>query len=103
MNKKLTTIVTIFSLLVTACGGKQPLNSTGLGYQAQIPELPAELAIKARSLPPITDNTMGGTQIQGAQDDAAYNAVAHQLNKVIDIYNCVRKSINNREQTITCQ
>jgi hypothetical protein len=88
-------------LLLAGCFDEgHKVESTGLGYQAQIPELPPELAIKAKALEPITDATMGGTQIQGAKDDMQYNSVAHQNNALIDIYNCVRNAVNNKGEDL---
>lgn len=98
MKSKILAILLVASL--SACKTTSP--DTGLGYSPQIPELRPELATKAKALPPITDNTMGGSQIQGAQDDMQYNSVAHQLNTVIDIYNCVRTAINNRKDIREC-
>lgn len=79
---------------LSACGPNKI--ETGLAKPPTIPELPASLAIKAKALPPLVDNTMGGSQIQGASDDEAYNTVSHQLNKLIDLYNCVRDSFNSK-------
>jgi len=67
-----------------------------------VPALPPELAVKAKQLPPITDNTMGGREVVGASTDQVYNSVAWQLNKLIDLYNCVRASINNKMTSKVC-
>lgn len=88
-------LIMLLAVSLSACKTTSP--DTGLAYNPQIPELRPELGVKAKALPPITDNTMGGSQIQGAQDDMQYNSVAHQLNTVIDIYNCVRNAINTRK------
>lgn len=83
------------ALLLSACGHDA---QTGLAKPVRIPDLPTALATKATSLPPITDNSMGGIVLHGAEDDMQYNNVAHQLNAVIDIYNCVKESINKKKE-----
>jgi len=90
-----------FLLLLSACGHDNAHVVPGV-KPVVIPALPANLSVKANKLPPITDNTMGGREVVGAADDQAYNAIAHQLNKVIDLYACVRDSINNKKPTEDC-
>lgn len=83
-------------LVLAACHHTQP--DTGLARAPVIPELPAVLSKKADSLPQITDNTMGGLVVDGTNTDIKYNDISHQLNAVIDVYNCVRESINNKKE-----
>lgn len=83
-------LIIIAALLLSACGQKVHVNPI---TSVAPPVLPPNLAHKASALPPITDNTMGGSQVQGAKDDQQYNAVAFQLNALIDVYDCVRTSI----------
>ena len=90
-----------FLLLLSACGHDNAHVVPGI-KPVVIPALPANLSVKAKRLPDITDNTMGGREVIGAADDQAYNAVAHQLNKVIDLYDCVRDSINNKKTIESC-
>lgn len=90
--------IIIASLLLAACAGKE----TGLAPQVQIPPIPENLARKAGSLPPNTDATMGGQVQDNTQNIKAYNSVANQVNNLIDLYNCVRESINNKKE-IKCQ
>jgi len=90
-----------FLLLLSACGHDDVHVVPGV-KPVVIPALPANLSVKANKLSPITDNTMGGREVIGAADDQAYNAIAHQLNKVIDLYDCVRNSINNKKTTESC-
>lgn len=92
-------IVLILALTLSACTTKP---GPGLAKPIQVPELPSNLAVKAKALPPITDNTMGGLVIDGANTDMKYNEVAHQLNNVIDLYNCVKISINEKKDIKTC-
>ena len=73
-----------------------------LAKPVQVPELPENLSIKAERLPDIQDNTMGGLVIDGTETDMKYNAVAHQLNKVIEVYQCVRISINEKRNPEEC-
>lgn len=90
----------LLPLALMACKTNQP--ETGLARPPEIPELPANLARKAEALPPIPDSTMGTAHIQGTKDDIQYNAVAFQLNNVIDLYNCVRISLNERTDLKKC-
>jgi len=90
-----------FLLLLSACGHDNAHVVPGV-KPVVIPALPANLSIKAKRLPDIKDNTMGGREVIGAADDQAYNSVAHQLNKVIDLYDCVRDSINNKKNAEGC-
>ena len=85
--------ITLTSLFLTACATTQP-PQTGLAKPVQIPELPEAMSIKAERLPDITDMTLGGLIRDGVQTDKQYNSVASQLNRLIDLYNCVRISVN---------
>lgn len=89
-------IILAFFLLLTACGTTH--QDTGLARPPEIPELPDNLAQRATSRPQLIDPTLGGLMEQAADDDAAYNARAHQVNNLIDLYNCVRDSINNGKE-----
>lgn len=86
------------ALLLSACGGKE----TGLAPAVQIPPLPGNLAQKAEPLAPITDPTMGGLVQANVDSRRQYNAVSFQLNKVIDLYICVRDAVNNKKE-LKCQ
>lgn len=88
-------------LLLCSCGHDDVHVMPGV-KPVELPALPSNLAVKANRLPPITDNTMGGREVVGAADDQAYNSVAHQLNTVLDLYNCVRDSINNKKTAEGC-
>lgn len=88
-------------LLLSACMGSN--EGVGPGVKpVQVPALPESLAKKAERLPPITDNTMGGQVTEGVNSDRAYNTVAHQVNALIDVYTCVRETINNNRNPQTC-
>lgn len=91
-------LILAFALLTTACAGKQ----TGLAPAVQIPPLPGNLAQKAEPLPPITDPTMGGLVQANVDTSKRYNAVSFQLNKVIDLYVCVKDAVNNKKE-LKCQ
>jgi hypothetical protein len=86
------------ALFLSACATTEPQLAI-LAKPVQVPELPVELSKKATRLPDITDLTFGGIIKDGAAADQQYNSVANQLNSLIDLYNCVRKSINDKGST----
>lgn len=88
-------------LVLSACAGKND-DVGSISKPVQVPELPANLSKKAESLPPIKDNTMGGLTIDGAETDIKYNGIAHQLNNLIDVYECVRVSMNEKRNPEEC-
>ena len=67
-----------------------------------MPALPDSLAKKAGRLPPLTDPSVAGQQKDAAATDRAYNDVSHQLNNVIDAWNCVREALNNEKDAKAC-
>ncbi len=73
------------------------LNGENIGSAPapKVPALPDNLSRKAQALPPIVDRTLAGQQQSAVEADRAYNSVAHQLNAVIDAWECVRKSLND--------
>ena len=76
---------------------------TGLASTpVQIPDLPPNLAQKAGPLPPLKDPSMAAQIEDATNTDMRYNSVSHQLNSVIDIYNCVKTSINEKKDIKTC-
>lgn len=83
-------------LALSACGG------TGLATGPQIPPIPENLAQKATALEENSDVTMGGQVRDNNSNIRAYNGVAFQTNSLIDLYNCVRESINQKKE-IKCQ
>lgn len=87
-------LILALALLTSACAGKQ----TGLAPAVQVPPLPGNLAQKAEPLPPITDPTMGGLVQANVDTSKRYNAVSFQLNKIIDLYVCIRDAVNNKEE-----
>ena len=97
--KKLVLLPILLSL--SACLGTSSEGNPGV-EPVKIPPLPAQLAQKAERLPDLTDNTMGGRELDASETDRRYNAVSHQLNSIITLYQCVEKSINNRENVDTC-
>jgi hypothetical protein len=94
-------LISAVSLALVGCAHKEE-EPTSLGTPVRIPEMPSNLAVKAKPLPPITDNTMGGLVIDGTNTDMKYNEVAHQLNNLIDLYDCVKLSINEKKDINTC-
>jgi hypothetical protein len=91
-------LILALALLTTACAGKQ----TGLAPAVQVPPLPGNLAQKAEPLPPITDPTMGGLVQANVDTSKRYNAVSFQLNKIIDLYICVKDAVNDKKE-LKCQ
>lgn len=87
-------LILALALLTTACAGKQ----TGLAPAVQVPPLPGNLAQKAEPLPPITDPTMGGLVQANVDTSKRYNAVSFQLNKIIDLYVCIRDAVNDKKE-----
>ena len=87
-------LILALALLTTACAGKQ----TGLAPAVQVPPLPGNLAQKAEPLPPITDPTMGGLVQANVDTSKRYNAVSFQLNKIIDLYVCIRDAVNEKKE-----
>lgn len=69
----------------------------GLANPVKIPDLPLSLAIRADRLPDLTDPSMGAQQIDSTATDIKYNNVAFQVNNLIDLYQCVQKSINEKK------
>lgn len=92
-------LVIVSALLLSACANKP---DTGLAPAVEIPPIPENLAQKAEPLPPITDPTMGGLVKANIDSSKKYNAVSFQLNKLIDLYNCVMDSVNNKKE-LKCQ
>lgn len=94
----------IIGLLIALAGCKH----TGIDLQLpetkpiQVPELPAELAKPAQKLPPLTDNTMGGRELDAVETDKKYNEVVFQVNNLIVFYKCVRQSVNERKDLERC-
>lgn len=93
---KKTLVLTAF--LLAAC--TKP--DTGLAPPPKLPDLPPALSKKAEQLPPLTDPTMGGAQVDGARDDAKYNEVAWQLNRLIDVYKCVQTALAEKKDASSC-
>lgn len=92
-------ISVLIAMSLVACSHKP---ETGLALGPRIPDLPANLAKKAGPLPPITDASMGGLVLEGTASDMKYNEVSHQLNNLIDVYNCVKISINEKKDIKDC-
>lgn len=95
MNKLL--LIPIF--LLASCGHDQ---ETGLANWPVIPDLPHELNKKAEKLPDIKDNSIGALVIDGTETDIKYNDVSTRLNAVLDIYECVKTSFNNKKSPEEC-
>jgi hypothetical protein len=90
--KKITLALSV--LLLAGC----KTTDTGLATPVQIPPLPANLAQKAGPLPANDDITMGGQVKDNTNNIIEYNSVSTQLNKVIELYDCVREAVNNKKE-----
>ena len=71
---------------------------TGLTTSVQVPPLPENLAQRAGKLEPLSDTSMGAQVTDNTFNIRQYNSVANQLNNVIDLYNCVKDSVNNKKE-----
>lgn len=89
------------ALFLTACGhtGTPP---PGVEYP-KVPDLPTYYQEKATSLPPVTDRSMGNLTVDSAETSEKYNDVAHRYNGLVDLYNCVKESINQKKVADTCE
>lgn len=85
--------IIILALLLASCG-----KDTGLAPAPQIPPIPAALANKRGQLPPNNDISMGGQTIDNTNNIRSYNSAANQVNSLIDYFNCIRESINNKKE-----
>lgn len=108
-------LIAAATLLLSACGpsvNTPDINtggdiiidgqSVGEAPAPKIPDLPENLKKKAGRLPALTDRTVEGQQKSAIETDKAYNAVAFQLNAVIDAWSCVRKTLNDKKDPEVC-
>ena len=100
MKSKIMIMLLPLALAACATTKDEPVPS---GVTAvRVPELPYPLNQRATRLPDITDNTMGGQVEAGIEADTAYNDVAFRYNNLIDLYNCVKDAINNKQEVEEC-
>ena len=76
--------------------------TVGKAPAPKMPALPSSLAERAGPLPPLTDPSVAGQQKDAAETDRRYNAVAHQLNNVLDAWDCVLDALNNEKDAKAC-
>ncbi len=76
--------------------------SVGKAPAPKMPALPKTLAKRAGPLPPLTDPSVAGQQKDAADTDRRYNDVAHQLNNVLDAWDCVLDALNNEKDAKAC-
>jgi hypothetical protein len=84
--------ILLVALLLSAC------KHTDTGTGITIPPVPVQLSQRAESLPPNNDATFAGQIRDNNNNIRAYNKVASEKNALLDLYNCVRESINNRRE-----
>ena len=75
---------------------------TGLAKPPAMPALPPELNQRAERLPDITDPSLGGLVIDGAETDRKYNDLAHRHNAVLKAWECIRRALAERSEAATC-
>ena len=83
-------------ILLFLAGCRTP--DTGLAEGVKVPPLPSQLSQKAGQLPPASDKTLAGQIRDNTSNIKAYNNQAYQTNALIDLYNCVKESINNKKE-----
>lgn len=91
-----------YILLVLLLSGCAHTQETVIVDPPKVPRLPAHYDIKAARLPDIVDPSFGGIMVDGTESDIKYNSLSIKYNQLLDIYNCVRVSINERKDPITC-
>lgn len=100
MKNKLLIVASAF-LLAGCFGSGQERVEAGV-TPVQIPDLPPNLAKKAERLPDITDPSMGGQVLAGIEAETKYNDVAYEKNALIDLYNCVKETVNEEKDPTKC-
>lgn len=95
-------LIILSMLLLSACGEEKVLN-VGITAPPEIPALPDDLSKRAGKLPPIENGKLDTIILDGARTDAIYNDVAHRLNSLQDLYNCVRISHNTNKPYSDCK
>lgn len=93
-------LVVGLALLLSACGGERP--QTGMAPPPALPELPEPLRKRAEPLPPITDPSVEGMLRDSVDTDIRYNEVGSQLNALLDAYECIKRSLNERADPMRC-
>lgn len=68
----------------------------------RIPDLPANLQLRAAPLPKLIDPTMAAQTNDSVNTDMKYNAVATQLNQVLTIYDCIKVAVNEQKNMKEC-
>lgn len=68
----------------------------------RIPEVSSYHQKRAEQLPPLTDPSMGGVVKDSAEISQKYNELAYRYNSLLDVWVCVKDSINNEKLPETC-
>lgn len=92
--------IAALALFVTACATPQPI-PPGV-ERAKVPDLPAYYQERAKGLPPLTDNTMGTLTVDAATSSQHVNEIATKYNSLVDLYDCVKESINTDKTAKSC-
>lgn len=91
--------IVIMALLLGACA-HTGLPDLGEAPPAKMPELPQTLNQRATQLPPIVDPTLGGIHKDGVATDMHYNDLALRYNALLDVYQCVKKSLEAKDASV---
>lgn len=108
-------IIIAAALALAGCAGKPDgpdINSgsdividgetIGKAPAPKVPALPPSLAKKAERLPDLTNPSVPAQQADAIATDRKYNAIAFQMNNIIDAWNCVKKALNDGEDAEKC-
>lgn len=77
-------------------------DNLGSAKPARMPDLPASLKTRRGQLPPLTDTSPRGQQLDAINTDIAYNAAAFQVNSLISLWECVMVRINDNKDSSEC-
>lgn len=89
----------ILLLLLTGCA---TVPDVGIAEPVQIPELPAQYLEAPEPLPKLTDNSFEALQRDAFETDIKYNILSNRYIDIVEIYNCVRETVNKKGDTKTC-
>ena len=93
-----TAIIAIMALTISACATPTPVVPDAVN----IPPIPANLAVKAPPLPPITGNDLHSLIRDGLATDRLYADLRSRHSATVDLYECVRLAINTNSSPTDC-
>lgn len=92
-----TLLILVLCASLAGCGHTSPPPNV-----VRIPDLPANLQLRAAPLPKLIDPTMAAQTNDSVNTDMKYNAVATQLNQVLTIYDCIKVAVNDQKNIKEC-